>query len=156
MPATYDKLGVRFLYPENWTLDESEMLEGNNSVSVFSPSGGFWSLIVHPAGLNPQDLVDAAVGAMRQEYDELDAEPRVEMFEDRELVGSEMNFYCLDLTNTAVARSFGTSEATYLLFCQADDREFQRIGPVFEAITRSFVAANDSPAFAIPTNEHSR
>ena len=137
MPAVYDKLGFRFQYPDNWTLDESEMLDGNNSVSVFSPNGAFWSVIVHPAGLDPQDLVDAAVKAMRQEYDELDAEPLDELVGDQEIVGCEMNFYCLDLTNTAIARSFATPDATYLLFCQADDRELAEVGPVFEAMTLS-------------------
>ena len=27
MPAVFDKLGIRFLYPENWTLDEQEAFE---------------------------------------------------------------------------------------------------------------------------------
>ncbi len=74
---------------------------------------------------------------MRQEYDELDAEPLDELVGDQEIVGCEMNFYCLDLTNTAVARSFSTPDATYLLFCQADDRELAEVGPVFEAMTLS-------------------
>jgi hypothetical protein len=134
-------LGIRFLFPDNWTLDESEVLEGNNTVSVYSPLGAFWSITLHPPGVDPAQVVAAAVAAMRQVYDELDEEPADETFAGREMVGSEMNFYCLDLTNTAVARSFGTPEATYLVFCQSDDREYAEVAPVFEAITRSLTTS---------------
>src|SRR5690349_11181738 len=72
MPSVYDKMGVRFLFPDNWTLDESDVLDGNSTVSVYSPGGAFWSIILHPPELDPDDLVEAAVDAMRQEYDELD------------------------------------------------------------------------------------
>lgn len=140
MPAVYDKMGIRFLFPDNWTLDESEMLEGNNTVSVYSPDGAFWSITQHPPGLEPARLVSTAVDAMRQVYDALDEEPADASIEGREMVGREMNFYCLDLTNTAIARSFGTRRATYLVFCQADDREFEAVAPVFDAITRSLAA----------------
>ena len=37
MPAVYEKMGIRFMYPDNWTLDEEEALHGNQSVSVYSP-----------------------------------------------------------------------------------------------------------------------
>jgi hypothetical protein len=139
MPGVYDKLGIRFLYPDNWTLDESEMLEGNSTVSVYSPGGAFWSIIAHPPELDPADLVDAALEAMRQEYDELDAEPFHDVISGYEVVGSDLNFYCLDLTNTAQIRSFSTDDASYLVLCQADDREYDEIGGVFEAMTRSLL-----------------
>ena len=108
-------------------------------VSVYSPTGGFWSVILHPAGLDPEDLVEAAVDTMRQEYEQLDADHTHETISGHDVVGSEMNFYCLDLTNTAVARSYATNDATYLVLCQADDREYETIGPVFDAITRSML-----------------
>jgi hypothetical protein len=140
MPAKYDKLGIRFQYPENWTLDEIEARDNRNSVSVYSPGGGFWSITIHPPGLSPQDLADAALAAMRQEYDELDAEAVAETIAGRDLVGWDMNFYCLDLTNSAVVRSFNTAEASYLVFCQADDREFAGVERIFAAITFSLLS----------------
>lgn len=137
MPAVYEKLGIHFQYPENWTLDESEALEGEKSVSVYSPGGAFWSVIIHPPTLDPRALAEAALDTMRQVYDELDAEPIEETIAGRELVGCDMNFYCLDLTNTAQVRSFRRPEGTYLVMCQADDREFAEVEPVFRAITLS-------------------
>lgn len=139
MPAVYDKLGIRFHYPENWTLDESEALEGEKSVSVYSPGGAFWSVIVHPPTLDPQALANAALDTMKQVYDELDTEPVVEAIANCELVGCDMNFYCLDLTNTAQVRAFRRAEATYLVMCQADDREFAEVEPVFRAMLLSLL-----------------
>lgn len=140
MPAQYDKLGIRFQYPENWTLDEIEARDNRNSVSVYSPGGAFWSITLHPPDSSPQDLADAALAAMRQEYDELDAAPVAETVAGRNLVGWDMNFYCLDLTNTAIVRGFKTHEATYLVFCQADDREFDAVERIFAAITFSLLS----------------
>ncbi len=74
MAAIFNKLGIRFLYPENWTLDESEALEGNQVVTVFSPGGSFWSVMIDPPGTAPEKLAATALKAMRQQYDELDAE----------------------------------------------------------------------------------
>lgn len=146
MPALFDKLGIRFLYPDNWTLDEGEVLEGNSMVSVYSPGGAFWSVILHPPGLDPEDLVEAAVDTMRQEYDDLDADAMRESIAGHDVVGSEMNFYCLDLTNTAVVRSYATDEATYLVLCQADDREYQQVAAVLDAITLSLLDPRTSSA----------
>src|SRR5687767_4732077 len=97
MTAIYEKLGIRFRYPGNWTLDESDALEGQNSVCVYSPGGAFWSITLHPPDIDPQTLVDAALNAMRQEYQDLDAQAVRETVAGRELIGCDMNFYCLDL-----------------------------------------------------------
>src|SRR5688572_28916404 len=124
MPALYDKLGVSFQYPDNWRVDENDAVEGGKSVSVYSPGGAFWSLVVHPRKVEPEMLVEAAVDAMRQEYDELDCEAVRDTIAAHELNGYDLIFYCLDLTNTALIRGVRTARRTYLLLCQADDREF--------------------------------
>jgi hypothetical protein len=139
MAAVFDKLGIRFLYPENWKLDESEALAGNQLVSLYSPGGSFWSVMIHPPGTAPAKLAATALKAMRQQYAELDADEVHETVAGHELVGYDMNFYCLDLTNTAQVRSYRTAEAAYVVFCQADDREFAEIQEVFRAITVSLL-----------------
>jgi len=138
MPLVYDKLGFRFQYPDNWTLDEAEAEATRSSVTVYSPEGGFWSITVHPDSADPLELAQAGVKAMRDVYEQLDAEPA----EERQVAGFdaegfELNFYCLDLTNTAIVRAFRGGSASYVVFCQAEDREYERIGPVFEAMTHS-------------------
>jgi hypothetical protein len=139
MPAVYEKLGIKFHYPENWTLDEGEALEGEQSVSVYSPAGAFWSVMVHPHSQAPQELVDAALQTMKQVYGDLDAEAVEETIGDVDLVGCDINFYCLDLTNTAAVRCGRTARATLLVFWQADDRELGEVEAVFRAITLSLL-----------------
>src|SRR3954454_15155476 len=90
--AVFDKVGIHFQYPENWTLDESEALGGQRSVALYTPGGGFWSVIVHPPGENVERLLETVVKAMRKEYKELDAEPANETIAGQELGGYDLNF----------------------------------------------------------------
>lgn len=139
MPAEFNKLGVSFLYPDNWTLDEGDARAGRDSVTVYSPGGAFWSISVHPPTVDPADLAKTVVEAMKQEYEDLETEQAQETIGDRDLIGCDLNFYCLDLTNTASIRCLRTHRATYAVFWQAEDREFEQVGNVFLAITTSFL-----------------
>jgi len=140
MPHTYAKLGIRFDYPENWTLDEEEARDTRNAVTVYAPDGAFWSVNVQPADEGePAALAASVLEAMRQEYPDLDAEPVQEVIEGRELVGYEANFYCLDLTNTAQIRAAGSPFGTFVILAQAEDREYVRLAPIFQALTTSLI-----------------
>lgn len=142
MPQTFSKFGISFLYPDNWTLEEPS--EGEvESATVYSPGGAFWSLSVHPASADPEKLAEAAVGAMRAEYKDLEQEASYQRAEGHRVHGFDLAFYYLDLTNSAFVRSFRTPGACYVVFYQAEDREFQRIKDVFAAITKSFFDSLD-------------
>lgn len=140
MVSIFDKLGIRFQYPENWQLDESEIGEEFSTITVYSPAGAFWSVSNHPAKLDPGKLADRALQTMRGEYQDLDSEKVHESIAGLELVGYDMNFYCLDLTNTAQVRGFRAGDRVWLVLYQADDREYAAIEPVFRAITTSLLA----------------
>ena len=140
MPAVFEQLGIRFEYPENWSVDEPSLeaaLEEPAQVVVSSPETAFWQLSKHPAGAELEALFDEALSALRSVYQEIEVEPVRETVEDRELEGFDVNFYCLDLTSTCWLRGFQTPEATYLLLCQAEDRELGTVGPVFIAMLAS-------------------
>jgi hypothetical protein len=139
MPGVYDRDGIRFQYPENWTLEEDEAAEGALSVSVNSPSGAFWQLTVYPRGENPERLLKTAVAAMREIYDSLETEEVDEKIAGRDTTGYDLNFYCLDLTNTAVLRCWQSPTATFLVLYQAEDREYAEVEAVFRAMTISLL-----------------
>lgn len=139
MPSVYNKMGIQFSYPENWTLDEEDALEESTSVSVYSPGGAFWTIILHPLSTDPHKLARAAMQAVQKEYEDFEAEPVSETIADKEVSGFNMNFYCLDLTNTAQVRAFRNDVASCVVLCQAEDREFEAMEPVFRAITTSLV-----------------
>jgi hypothetical protein len=140
MPAVYDKMDIRFLYPDNWTLDEEEAVQGNRSVSVLSPGGAFWSIVLHPARVDPKELAVTALAALKAEYSEWEAEPASEVIGEHTISGYDMNFFYLDLTSTAVIRTFRTATATCLVLCQAEDGEYEKLAPVFRAITTSLLS----------------
>jgi hypothetical protein len=140
MPAIYEKLGIRFLYPDNWLLDEDDVLGGDPLVAVYSPGGAFWSVAVHPVETDPGELASAALRTLKAEYEDSESEPVSEEIGGETMSGFDVNFFYLDFTNTAIIRSFRTAEASCLVLCQAEDREFNEIGPVFRAITTSLLA----------------
>jgi hypothetical protein len=139
MPATFDNLGITFQYPDNWQLDEEEMRAGQSAVTVFSPGGAFWSVAMHTTSADPARMAQAALDAMRKEYDDLEAEPVNETIAGHVLIGFDLNFFYLDLTNTARIRSLRAGGTTYTIFYQAEDGEYCEIGLVFAAMTVSLL-----------------
>jgi hypothetical protein len=144
MPAKFEGLGIAFLYPDNWTLDDSDAILGRKSVTVFSPGGAFWSVAIHSSSTNLAKLAKAAVETMRKEYSDVEAEEVSETIAGHDLSGYDLNFYCLDLTNTAQIRAASFTNANYILFCQAEDREFEKIKLVFQAISTSLLNTLDN------------
>ena len=139
----FDRLGLRFDHPDNWAVDTDDAEGRFATATVYAPGGAFWSVSGHAAGGDPRELAAAVVAHMKQEYQELDAEPAEEDLAGRRLPGFDLNFYCLDLTNTAQVRTVTTPDAIYLIHCQAEDREWEEVSPVFAAITTSFVKGLD-------------
>lgn len=139
MPAVFDKLGLHFQYPDNWTLETDDDSAEKPTVSVYSPGGAFWTVAKHPHKVDPGDVAATAMLAIRKEYDELDCEAVEEQFAGVDLVGYDLNFYCLDLTNTAWVRAGRQASATYLFICQAEDREFEKMRQVFQAMMASLL-----------------
>jgi len=143
----FNQFGLAFEYPDNWSVDTDDSGGRHATVTVYTPEGGFWAVSAHAAGPAPEQLTAAVVVQMRQEYQDLDVEPAQHSVLGQQLVGYDFNFYCLDLTNTAQVRLLTKPRAVYLFLCQAEDREWDAVSPVFAAMTQSFVK---SLAAALP------
>lgn len=139
MPARFDKLGISFQYPENWTLDEADAVAGRQSVTVSSPGGAFWSVALHPATADPAGLARAVVDAMKDEYKEVEVDEAHETLVGHELTGYDLSFYYLDFVNSAQIRSLQINRKVYTIFCQAEDRDFDKLSMVFRALTASLL-----------------
>ena len=135
----FNRFGLAFDHPENWTVDTDDSEGRYATATVYSPGGAFWSVRGHAPGGDPATLAAAIVAQMREDYRDLDSEPAADTLAARTLTGFDINFYYLDLTNTAQVRTIVTPTAIYLVFCQADDREWDHVAPVFAAMTTSFV-----------------
>jgi len=140
MPAVFEQLGLRFEYPDNWSVDQFEEEEGDEQVVITSPNTAFWHLSKHPADAEVEPLFDEALAALRTEYSDMEVEPAAEdELEGYPLQGFDVRFICLDLTNTCWLRAVSTGSATYLLLCQAEDREFEQVRLVFHAMLASLL-----------------
>lgn len=140
MPARFDKLGISFQYPENWTLDDSDALLGRKSVTVYSPDGAFWSVAIHSGSADPAKLAAAVLEAMKKEYPGLEVDEAFETVAGHEMIGYDLAFYYLDLINTALIRSLRVGTTSYTVFCQAEDRDFDKLRMVFQAMTTSLLS----------------
>lgn len=137
MPQLYSEVGLRFLYPENWSLDNREAGSQPKSVTVIAPGGAFWSVDVHPFSVDPRELLLGMLDAMRAEYDDLEGTPATEAIGGEPAAGIDLSFSCLDFVITAQLRCFRHGHATYGLTYQAEDREFEKFRLVFRAISES-------------------
>ncbi|MGD0381874.1 MAG: hypothetical protein ABSA77_00035 [Thermoguttaceae bacterium] len=76
---------------------------------------------------------------MKNEYQNLEVQQINETLAGRKMTGYDLNFFLFDFTNTAQIRSLKCNQATYTIFCQAEDREFEQIQRVFQAMTISLL-----------------
>lgn len=119
--ATYSDHGIRFEYPEDWELEETD--DGSvTTVSVQKPGGlAFAFVTVDDSCPAPADIADEALAAMREEYPGLDAAPALETIDGHGAVGHDVEFIALDMTNTCAIRCFRTPRRTVLVFAQWSD-----------------------------------
>lgn len=141
MYATYEKFGIRVLYPENWTVQDEQLDDWPRSVSIQSPQGAYWELQVYPSRISPARLTKQALSAMQQIYEDLEAEPVSEELGDVTATGYDLSFFCLDFLVSCRIRSFYSGSRTCILTCQAESREFDRQELVFSAMTKSLLDA---------------
>ena len=139
MTAVYDQNGIKFLYPENWQLSDQQPNSSPHLVSVQSTDGAFWSVHAYSPPVDPVELVDEALRAMQAEYEDFDFAQTSEQIGELETIGYNMDFYYLDLLATAHWRSFTHGTKTFLLQYQAENRDFEKLKPVFQAMTISLL-----------------
>ena len=145
MFSVYDKSGLQLAYPENWTLEETlattnDEYEPTVQLTISSPNTAFWTLACFKGLHDLSGIVDQVVGALLAEYPDLEQSPVEKTIEGQTLSGQEVNFICLDLTNTAQVHACHRDGTTLLLFWQSEDRELEKVGPVLEAITMSLLS----------------
>lgn len=139
MPAVYAHGGIKFLYPENWTLAGQSLDTVPIVVELQSPASAFWTLHVYPLETDPSEIVDELRDAMLAEYENLEAEAVEESEGEAPVIGYDMSFYCLDFIVTAKIRSWRVGNSIVLTHAQAEDREFDEIAPIFHAMTVSLL-----------------
>lgn len=136
MVAVFDEEGIRFKYPTNWQLSREEGEDGW-TVTVQSPHTAFMLLSVRRDVPAPEEIADAALEALREEYPDLEADDCIDSVAGQPALGHNIRFFSLDLTNSAWTRSFYSPLGTIFIMCQVNDLELETNEPVLRAICAS-------------------
>lgn len=145
MEEIYEGHGIRFRYPVYWEVTEQEDDEAT-SITVASPDTSFWSISLFHDAPSPQEVLESALEAFREEYAEADVYSSTERIGDRAGVVRDLDFVCFELINSAFLRSFQTERYTVLVLYQGFDGELETTRPMLEAISASLAfAGEDEP-----------
>jgi hypothetical protein len=145
MDEIYEGHGIRFRYPSDWQLREEEGDE-STCITVDSPDTSSWSISLFYDSPAPQQVVDSAVQAFREEYDEVDVYPSDEQLGERGGAARDVDFVCFELINSAFLRSFQTVRFTLLMLYQGFDGELETTRPILESISASLQLDEAEPA----------
>jgi hypothetical protein len=145
MEELYEEHGIRFRYPAYWELTEQEDEEAT-SITVASPETSFWSISLFKDGPSPQQVLESALEAFREEYPEVDVYASTARTGERAGVARDVDFVCFELINSAFLRAFQTERFTVLVLYQGFDAELEMTRPMLEAISASLAfAGEDEP-----------
>lgn len=142
----YQSHGVRFRYPALWEVGD-EQRDDEVTITVTSPETSFWSVTILPRRPAPEEVIESAIGALRDEYDEIDIYPSEVELCHRTSVARDLEFVCLELLNSAYLRAFRTSRFTALVYYQGTDQELEQMRDSLEAISASLQCDEDSGIF---------
>lgn len=137
MAAEFNRLGFRFLYPENWVLEVEETTGWPRSVTVSSPEGAMWSATADR--LDAAELCEKVVAAISSEYDDVERNPVQRTVGDQLLDGIELHFWCLDLLVVAQVLICPSALTPSVIWLQAESRDFSELEQVFDAISWSYL-----------------
>ena len=137
--SVYEKQGLRFAYPENWTAEEDSDSNATAAATVTSPDTAFWTVMYYRGDHDAEQLTEAVLEAFKAEYPQLEVDPADDLDSDGASFGFDLSFSYVDLLSTAMIRSFDQPDGTYLVLCQAEDHELEAVEPVFAAMTASLM-----------------
>jgi hypothetical protein len=136
MPATFEFSGIKFLYPDNWTIAERGEDEGVDGGTFELPSGGFFSIERDREGQLFEELVEEIADSLEQDYGEIEHdEPSL----DGEFAGEKVvdfRFYYLDLLIVSRLVVLDVAGKAYVIQMQAESRDFDSNELVFAAILK--------------------
>ncbi len=141
MVAKFERAGICFQYPDNWTLSDEEGTSPSRCVTLQSPESGFWMLQVFDEANKSDEMASETLRSVRQEYQDVEVTELRQEIASIQTIGYGLQFYCLDFVVSARVLSFSIQDRTCVAFCQAEDREFDKVWPVFLAIMTSLLQA---------------
>jgi hypothetical protein len=142
----YHGPGFRFRYPVDWGVEEDQ--PGEEFTVTVRPRGettAFWSVTMLRDRPPPQLTLRTILRAFEEEYAELDSYPVEERIAGQEAVGRDLEFFCLELTNSAFVRVLRTRAFTLVILAQATDAELEECRESFALMSGSLECGSLGP-----------
>ena len=139
MPTRYDNLGVRFQYPENWELISERGGFYPHEVSLASPGTAMWTLNIYDAITAPEDVLDEVLSVLQGEFGEIESDRVDGEIEGVPIQRDEIDFFLREKIVHCESTVLQLGGRTLLILCQAEDREFAELAPVFHAMAASMI-----------------
>lgn len=148
MTKIHRGIGLACQYPENWNLTEDTDENGIIGFTLESPSSAFLTVCAYPWTVAPRQAIEQVHEALKAEYDDVECEeidPAVKIGDKTiaDARGAEFRFYCLDLLVVSRLIAFSIEHRTYLIQFQAEDRDFQTLEMVFQALVVGMLRSLD-------------
>lgn len=139
MTAKYDRDGITFQYPENWKLEEDPLTGIPRTISVTSDDGAFWSATIYLQDQPLKQLQHQYIEALEAEYEDAEVDDVEFPLGDETILATDLQFYCLDFLvhSRLIVTELGRHNV--LIAWQAEDRDFDKLEPVFQAMTFSLL-----------------
>lgn len=141
--ATYEGHGIKCSYPGNWKVQEDTTDEDSNGFLIESPDAAFFAVSLFPWTDSPREVLGRAAKTMEEEYEECEVEwvdSDLSVADSRVI---EVRFFVLDMLVVAKLRAFSLARQSFLIEQQAEDREYQKVEPVFDAMTETMIQSLD-------------
>jgi hypothetical protein len=136
MHNTYQTTGLRFAYPGDWDAQEEQTEEGL-SITVSGDGSAFCSVMLMPDRPSAESVIEAAMTAYRESYDDFDVYPVACRIAGQESVGRNVDFFCMELVNSAWLRAFRTGRFTVLVLAQSGPDEQLAAKRAFDTVCDS-------------------
>ena len=137
----FDRDGVRFAYPDNWTVDVEDGGDGW-TVTLSSPETAFALVSLRPDADTAAQVADEALAVLQGEYPDLDADPAVDALGGMPAVGHDIDFLTLDTSITCWTRCAETTAGPLLVMCQTGEFDRAKNEPVLRAVCASLTVAD--------------
>ena len=140
---TFERDGISFRYPDDWTAETQEDADGGWSVTVTSPDTAFLLVSLQPEAADAGDVADQVLDSLKEVYSELDFEEVTETVCGRPAVGSNADFLTADTAVVCRVRGLDTDAGPLLLMAQVSEYDRERNDPVLRAIVQSLDVDTD-------------
>jgi hypothetical protein len=136
MIRTFERDGVSFKYPGNWSVESEDAGDGW-TVTLTSPETAFLLVSLRPDADSPLQVAEEALSALRAEYSELEAVQVVDNLAGQPAVGHDIDFLTLDTPIIGWTRCVDTGRGPLLVLCQSAEYDRDANEPVLKAVCAS-------------------